>query len=62
MAFGEPERFVERIDTASGFVTMSLAGTLVDLFPNLSGEKIAAYTARENGYVLASVLGRRGDQ
>lgn len=62
LAAGPHSVAVERIDTASGFVTMSLAGTLVDLFPNLSGEKIAAYTARENGYVLASVLGRRGDQ
>lgn len=58
LAAGPHSVAVEQVDTASGFVHMSLAGTLVDLFPNLSGEKIAAYTARENGYVLASVLGR----
>ncbi|MEZ4767670.1 MAG: beta-ketoacyl synthase N-terminal-like domain-containing protein [Caldilineales bacterium] len=62
LAAGPHSVTVERVDTDSGFVTMNLAGTLVDLFPNLSGEKIAAYTARENGYVLASVLGREAQQ
>ncbi|MCB9152616.1 MAG: polyketide synthase dehydratase domain-containing protein [Caldilineae bacterium] len=58
LAAGPHSVTVERVDIASGFVFMNLAGTLVDLFPNLSGERIAAYTARENGYVLASVLGQ----
>ena len=58
LAAGPHSVTVEHIEPSTGIVTMNLAGTLVDLFPKLSGQKIAAYTARENGYVLASVLGR----
>lgn len=58
LAAGPHSVTVEHIEPSTGFVYMNLEGTLVDLFPNLSGERIAAYTARENGWVLASVLGR----
>lgn len=58
LAAGPHSVTVDRIEATTGFIFINLADTLVDLFPNLRGEKIAAYTARENGYVFASVLGR----
>ena len=56
LAAGPHSVTVDRIDAGSGYVYLTLAGPLADLFPNLTGEQVAAYTALENGHVLASVL------
>ena len=45
---------VDRIDAGSGYVYLTLAGPLADLFPNPTGAGGGLYGI-ENGYVLASV-------
>lgn len=56
LAGGPHSVTLDHVDTRTGFVYMNVAGVLAEQFPELTGRPIAAFTARENGLVVASVL------